>query len=43
MFWGELIGTTFIALVDTDLYVTPANLSLIDNHIVAGPAIYQSG
>ncbi|KAF8669615.1 Ferritin-like domain [Rhizoctonia solani] len=35
--------TTFIALVDKDVYVTPANLSLIDNHIVAGPAIYQSG
>jgi hypothetical protein len=30
----------FIAITDTDLYVTPANLSLIDNHIVAGPAMY---
>jgi len=34
--------TMFIAITDTNLYVTPANLSLIDNHIVAGPALYQA-
>lgn len=38
----QVNGTTFVAITDTDLYVTPANLSLIDNHIVAGPAIYQA-
>ncbi|KAB5590937.1 Protein rds1 [Ceratobasidium theobromae] len=38
----QVNGTTFIAITDTNLFVTPANLSLIDNHIVAGPAIYQA-
>jgi len=36
-------GTMFIALTDTDLFVTPYNLSFVNPHVVAGPAIYQSG
>ncbi|EAU83174.1 Rds1 protein [Coprinopsis cinerea okayama7 len=36
-------GTMFVAIVDTDLYVTPFNLSKLNPHIVAGPALYQSG
>jgi hypothetical protein len=36
-------GTLFIAITDTDLYVTPFNLSAVNRHIVAGPAVYQSG
>ncbi|KAG8782148.1 hypothetical protein FRC12_021174 [Ceratobasidium sp. 428] len=38
----QVNDTMFIALVDTNIYLTPANLSLIDNHIVAGPAMYQA-
>ncbi|GBF60824.1 hypothetical protein TMEN_7459 [Trichophyton mentagrophytes] len=36
-------GTVFIAITDEDLFLTPFNLSLIDSHVVAGPAIYQAG
>jgi len=36
----QVNDTMFIAITDTNLHVTPANLSLIDNHIVAGPAMY---
>lgn len=36
-------GTMFVALTDTDLYVTPANLTLINKHVVAGPAIFIAG
>lgn len=32
----------FIALTDTDLPVTPYNLSLVNPHVVAGPALYQA-
>ncbi|CAE6438405.1 unnamed protein product [Rhizoctonia solani] len=38
----QVNDTMFIAITDTDLHVTPANFSLIDNHIVAGPAMYQA-
>jgi len=34
--------TMFVVLTDTDLYVTPYNLSLINKHVVAGPALYQA-
>lgn len=34
--------TVFVVLTDTDLYVTPYNLSLINTHVVAGPALYQA-
>ncbi|CAG7855035.1 SubName: Full=Probable Rds1 protein {ECO:0000313/EMBL:CCA74391.1} [Serendipita indica DSM 11827] len=41
---AEIInGTIFLMVTDTDLFVTPANLSLINDHIVAGPALYVSG
>ncbi|KAG8935997.1 hypothetical protein FRC02_005193 [Tulasnella sp. 418] len=36
-------GTVFIAIVDDNPYLTPANLSLIDHHIVAGPQLYIAG
>jgi len=36
-------GTVFVALVDQDLFVTPANLTELNPHIVAGPALYQVG
>ena len=36
-------GTMFIAITDTNLYVTPFNITMINPHVVAGPALYQSG
>lgn len=36
-------GTMFIAITDDDPYLTPFNLSLINRHVVAGPALYQAG
>lgn len=38
-----LNGTIFVAITDEDPYLTPFNLSMINTHVVAGPAIYQSG
>ncbi|TFY75381.1 hypothetical protein EWM64_g8632 [Hericium alpestre] len=35
--------TVFIALTDAAIYVTPYNLSQLEPHIFAGPAIYQAG
>ena len=40
---GIVNGTMFVMLTDDNLYVTPFNLSAINAHIVAGPALYQSG
>ncbi|OAX83257.1 hypothetical protein ACJ72_02387 [Emergomyces africanus] len=36
-------GTIFIAITDTNLFLTPFNLSLINPHVLAGPAVYQAG
>ena len=36
-------GTMFIAITDSDLFLTSFNLSMINPHVVAGPALYQSG
>ena len=36
-------GTMFVALTDKDLFLTPFNLSQINPHVVAGPALYQAG
>jgi hypothetical protein len=36
-------GTIFIAITDLDLFLTPFNLTLINPHVVAGPALYQAG
>lgn len=36
-------GTMFIAITDDDPFLTPHNLSLINPHVVAGPALYQAG
>ncbi|KAF3913201.1 hypothetical protein AA313_de0206395 [Arthrobotrys entomopaga] len=40
----ELVnGTMFIMITDDNPYITPANLSILNQHVVAGPALYQSG
>lgn len=36
-------GTMFVAITDSDLFVTPFNLTMINDVLVAGPAILQSG
>ncbi|PPQ96315.1 hypothetical protein CVT26_005678 [Gymnopilus dilepis] len=36
-------GTMFVAITDDNVTVTPANISALNGHIVAGPALYQSG
>jgi hypothetical protein len=36
-------GTMFVMLTDANPFLTPANISLINQHIRAGPALYQSG
>lgn len=36
-------GTMFVALTDLDLYITPFNFSMVNPHVVAGPALYQAG
>ncbi|KAJ5347614.1 uncharacterized protein N7506_000867 [Penicillium brevicompactum] len=36
-------GTIFIAITDSDPALSPFNLSLINPHVVAGPALYQAG
>ncbi|KAI5857017.1 ferritin-like domain-containing protein [Tricharina praecox] len=36
-------GTVFVVLTDTDLYVTPHNVSLLLPHVVAGPDVYMAG
>ncbi|KAJ9203962.1 hypothetical protein DTO166G4_2682 [Paecilomyces variotii] len=36
-------GTMFVAITDDNPFLTPFNFSLINPHVVAGPALYQSG
>ena len=36
-------GTVFVALTDADVTYTAFNLSGINSHVVAGPALYQAG
>ncbi|KAI0369661.1 Rds1 protein [Pilatotrama ljubarskyi] len=36
-------GTIFIMITDNSPYVTPFNLTMLNQHVVAGPAMYQSG
>ncbi|KAH9895085.1 Rds1 protein [Cubamyces lactineus] len=36
-------GTIFILVTDDNPYVTPFNLTMLNSHVVAGPAMYQSG
>lgn len=36
-------GTVFIAVTDSNPYLTPFNVYLINPHVVAGPAVYQAG
>ena len=40
---GVVNGTMFIVVTDSDLFLTAHNLSFINPHVVAGPAIYQAG
>lgn len=35
-------GTMFIAVTDKNPYVTPFNVSMLNPHVVAGPAMYQA-
>ncbi|TFK45927.1 Rds1 protein [Heliocybe sulcata] len=35
-------GTQFILITDSNPYITPANMSYLDPHVVAGPAMYQA-
>ncbi|EKM54235.1 uncharacterized protein PHACADRAFT_162619 [Phanerochaete carnosa HHB-10118-sp] len=36
-------GTIFVLITDNNPFVTPFNLSLLDEHVVAGPALYTAG
>ena len=36
-------GTMFVAITDANITLTPFNLSMINPHVVAGPALYQAG
>jgi hypothetical protein len=36
-------GTMFVLITDADPFVTPANVSQLNPHIVAGPALFQAG
>ena len=36
-------GTMFTVITDSDLFVTPFNISMLNPHVVAGPALYQAG
>lgn len=38
-----MVQCRFIAVTDANITVTPFNLTMLNPHIVAGPAIYQSG
>jgi len=38
-----LNGTVYLLITDADVYVTPYNLSEIESHILAGPALYNVG
>ncbi|KAF5377113.1 hypothetical protein D9757_008788 [Collybiopsis confluens] len=35
-------GTMFIVITDSNPFLTPFNISMINQHIVAGPALYQA-
>lgn len=35
--------TMFVLITDDNPHVTPFNLSLLNKHVVAGPAMYQAG
>lgn len=36
-------GTMFIAITDSNPFLTSFNISMINPHVVAGPALYQAG
>lgn len=39
----QINGTMFVAITDANITFTPFNLSMINPHVVAGPALYQAG
>ncbi|KAJ3517533.1 hypothetical protein NMY22_g13944 [Coprinellus aureogranulatus] len=46
--WGEntapvVNNTVFVLVTDDNPYVTPFNLSELNAHVVAGPAVYTAG
>jgi len=40
---GVVNGTIFVAITDSNPFLTAHNFSFINAHVVAGPAIYQAG
>ncbi|KAI9061769.1 Rds1 protein [Trametes sanguinea] len=41
--FSTINGTIFVMVTDANPYVTPFNLTMLNQHVVAGPAMYQSG
>ncbi|OSC97445.1 Rds1 protein [Trametes coccinea BRFM310] len=41
--FSTINGTIFVLVTDANPYVTPFNLTMLNQHVVAGPAMYQSG
>ena len=39
----DKLSHSFILVTDDNPYVTPFNLTMLNAHVVAGPAMYQSG
>ncbi|TFK83959.1 hypothetical protein K466DRAFT_602409 [Polyporus arcularius HHB13444] len=35
-------GTVFVMVTDANPVITPFNISMLNDHVVAGPALYQS-
>jgi len=40
---GVVNGTIFVAITDSNPFLTAHNFSFINAHVVAGPTIYQAG
>ncbi|KDE08472.1 hypothetical protein MVLG_01254 [Microbotryum lychnidis-dioicae p1A1 Lamole] len=40
---SQVNETVFVVLTDSKPFLTPGNITLINPHVVAGPALYQSG
>ena len=43
VFRANVCGCSFVLVTDDNPFVTPFNLSLLNNHVVAGPAVYIAG
>lgn len=42
-FCSNFPKTRFVVVTDANVTVTPANITAINPHIVAGPAVYTAG